>query len=72
MKTKKEADGIQQFCAELSAVLSRAGTETKLNYNNASEYVVGTVNGTGVNISVYADNIEAASRDVVRGIYRVL
>ena len=72
MKTKKEADSIQQFCAELSTVLSRAGTETKLNYDNASEYVVGAVNGTGVDISVYADNVEAASRDVLRGICRVL
>ena len=65
MKTEREAGSIQQFCAELSTVLSRAGTETKLNYDNASEYVVGTVNG-------YADNVEAASRDVLRGICRVL
>lgn len=72
MKTEREADSIQRFCLDFSAALSNAGAKTYLSYDNETEYVTGTVNGINVDISVYADNVEAASRDIVRGINRVL
>ena len=72
MRTDREADSIQRFCLDLSVTLSNAGAKTYLKYDNATEHVTGTVNGTSVDISVYDGNVGTASRDIVRGVNRVL
>ncbi len=72
MKTHKESELIDGFCKSLSELFCDFGNIAEFEYDNDSERVLGTVNGKALLVNVHMDSVEAAARDIIRTVGRVI